>query len=99
MGPCIVSIFQYISNKIQRYTLYLYLETALQVSGDTITHHQERKQLYLKHLVFVTPLLLPAADDGWWYHPKHVEQFPDKMNYVTLHLVGYVLEYYERLLY
>ena len=38
-----------------------YLETALHVSGNTITHHQERKQLYLQHLVFVTPLLLPAA--------------------------------------
>ena len=23
MGPCIVSIFQYISNKMQRYTAYL----------------------------------------------------------------------------
>ena len=52
-----------------------YLETALHVSGGTSTHHQERIQLYLQHLVFVTPLLLPAADDGWWYHPKHVEQF------------------------
>jgi hypothetical protein len=31
MGPCIVSIFQYISNKMQRYTVYLYLETALHV--------------------------------------------------------------------
>ena len=39
----------------------LYLETALYVSGGTTTHHQERKQLYLQHLVFVTPLLLPAA--------------------------------------
>ena len=38
-----------------------YLETALHVSGATITHHQERKQLYLHHLVFVTPLLLSAA--------------------------------------
>jgi hypothetical protein len=38
-----------------------YLETALNVSGGTITHHQERKQLYLQHLVFVTPLLLSAA--------------------------------------
>jgi hypothetical protein len=27
------------------------------------------------------------------YHPKHAEQFPDKIKYVTLHLVGYVLEY------
>jgi hypothetical protein len=63
MGPCIVSIFQYtsISNKMQRYTIYLYLETALHVSGGTTTHHQERKQLYLQHLVFVTPLLLPSA--------------------------------------
>jgi hypothetical protein len=38
-----------------------YLETALHVSGGTITHHQERIQLYLQHLVFVTPLLLSAA--------------------------------------
>jgi len=61
MGPCIVSIFQYISNKMQRYTVYLYLETAVHVSGGTSTHHQERIQLYLQHVVFVTPLLLPAA--------------------------------------
>jgi len=38
-----------------------YLETALHVSCGTTTHHHERKQLYLQHLVFVTPLLLPAA--------------------------------------
>jgi hypothetical protein len=37
-----------------------YLETALRVSGGTIIHHQERKQLYLQHLVFVTPLQLSA---------------------------------------
>ena len=49
------------SNKMQRYTAYLYLETALHVSGGISTHHQERIQLYLQHLVFVTPLLLPAA--------------------------------------
>jgi hypothetical protein len=63
MGSCIVSIFQNtcISNKMQRYTIYLYPETALHVSGGTSTHHQERRQLYLQHLVFVTPLLLPAA--------------------------------------
>ena len=85
---------------MQRYTVYLYLETALHVSGGTSIHHQDRIQLYLQHLVFVTPLLLSAAiveelepvlvccgwrtrtvvcapDDGWKYHPKHVEQFPD----------------------
>ena len=38
-----------------------YLETALHVSGGTSTHHQERIQLYLQHLLFVTRLLLPAA--------------------------------------
>ena len=54
---------------------------------------------YLQHLVFVTPLprhtdtVVCAPDDGWWYHPKHVEQFPDKINRVTLHLAGYILEY------
>jgi hypothetical protein len=61
MDPCIVSKFQNISNKMQRYTVYLYLETALHVSGGTATHHQERKQLYLQHLVFVTQLLLATA--------------------------------------
>jgi hypothetical protein len=38
-----------------------YLETGLHVSGGTSTHHHARKQLYLHHVVFVTPLLLPAA--------------------------------------
>jgi hypothetical protein len=58
ISRCIVSIFQYKSNKMERYTVYLYLETSLHVSGGTSTHHQERIQLYLQHLVFVTPLLL-----------------------------------------
>jgi len=75
-----------------------YLETALHVSGGTITQHQKRKQLYLRHLVFVRPLLLPASKAvgssfGWWYNPKHVEQFPDKINCVTLRLVARILEY------
>jgi len=34
-----------------------------------------------------------APDDGRRYHPKHAEQFPDKIKCVTLHLVGYILEY------
>jgi hypothetical protein len=57
MGTCIVSI----SNKVQRHTVYLYLENALHVSGGTSTHHKERIKLCLQHLVFVTPLLLSAA--------------------------------------
>jgi hypothetical protein len=46
---------------MQRHTVCLELETALRVSGGTSTHHQERIQLYLQHLVFVTTLLLFAA--------------------------------------
>ena len=46
---------------MRRYTVYLYLETALHVSGGISTHYQERIQLYLQYLVFVTPLLLSAA--------------------------------------
>jgi hypothetical protein len=50
----------YIQQDATLHSLF-YLETALHVSVDTSTHYQERKQLYLQHLVFVTPLLLPAA--------------------------------------
>jgi hypothetical protein len=53
-------ILIYISQDATLHGLF-YLETALHVSGGTTTHQQERKQLYLQHLVFVTPLLLPAA--------------------------------------
>jgi hypothetical protein len=50
----------YIQQDAKLHSLF-YLETALHVSDGTSTNHQERKQLYLQHLVFVTPLLLPAA--------------------------------------
>jgi hypothetical protein len=60
---------------MQRYTVYLYLKTALHVSGSTSTHHQERIQLYLQHLVFVTPLLLSAAIVEEL--EPYIEQFPD----------------------
>jgi hypothetical protein len=53
MGPCIVSIFQYISKKMQCYTAYLYLETALHVSGGTSTHRQERIQQYCCPIVAI----------------------------------------------
>jgi hypothetical protein len=35
-----------------------------------------------------------APDDGRRYHPKHVEQLPDKITCLTLHLAGYILEFY-----
>jgi hypothetical protein len=54
------NILTYIQQDATLHSL-IYLETVLRVSGGTITHHQKRKQLYLQHLVFVTPLLLSAA--------------------------------------
>ena len=54
------NILIYIQQDVTLHSLF-YLEIALQVSGGTSTHHLERKQLYLQHLVFVTLLPLPAA--------------------------------------
>jgi hypothetical protein len=53
-------ILIYIQQDALLHSLF-YLEIALHVSGGTTIHHQECKQLKLQHLVFVTPLLLPAA--------------------------------------
>jgi hypothetical protein len=50
----------YIQQDATLHSLF-YLETALHISRGTTTQHRERKQLYLQHLVFVTPLLLSAA--------------------------------------
>ena len=47
-------ILIYIQRDAKLHSLF-YLETALHVSGGTTTHLQERKQLYLQHLVFLTP--------------------------------------------
>ena len=54
------NILIYIQQDATLHSLFC-LETAVHVSGGTTTHHQERKQMYLQHLVFVTPLLLSAA--------------------------------------
>jgi len=53
-------ILIYIQQAATLHSLF-YLKTALHVLGGTTTHHQECKQLYLQHLVFVTLLLLSAA--------------------------------------
>jgi hypothetical protein len=54
------NILIYVQQDATLHSLF-YLETALHVSGGTSTHHEEHIQLYLQHLVFVMPLLLPAA--------------------------------------
>jgi hypothetical protein len=80
------NILIYIQQNATLHSL-LYLETAVHVSGGATTHHQELQQLYLQHLVDTA---VGAPDGGWWPHPKHVEQFPNKINCVTLHLVEYI---------
>jgi hypothetical protein len=79
-----IDILIYIQQDATLHNLF-YLETAVHVSGGSTAHHQKRKQLYLQHLVLVTPLLLPAAIAAGSSNGK--------MNCVTLHLVGHILEY------
>jgi hypothetical protein len=54
------NILIYIQQDATLHSLF-YLKIALHVSGGITTHHQERKQMYIQHLVFVIPLLLSAA--------------------------------------
>jgi hypothetical protein len=45
---------------MQRYTAY-FIWKLLYMFRVLPTHHQESKQLYLQHVIFVTSLLLPVA--------------------------------------
>jgi hypothetical protein len=54
------NIIIYIQQDATLHSLF-YLDTTLHVSGGSIAHHQGHKQLYLQHLLFVTPLLLSAV--------------------------------------
>jgi hypothetical protein len=69
---------------MQRYTDYFIWRTAT------------RRWRQVKVTVFQIPdavdTVVCAPDDGWRYHPKNVEQSPDKIKCVTLHFVGYILE-------
>jgi hypothetical protein len=66
------NILIYIQKDATLHSLF-YLETALHVSGGTITHHQECKQLYLQHLVFVkygltnTRCCRYSCFVSWWW--------------------------------
>jgi D-hexose-6-phosphate mutarotase len=85
----LISILIYIQQDATLHNLF-YLQTALHVSDGSTIHHQELQQLYLPD---AADTAVGVPDDGWWHHPKHVEQFSDKINCVTFHLVGYILEY------
>ena len=46
----------------------------------------------MRQMPDVVDAVVCAPGDGWCYHPKHIEHFPDKIKCVTLNLVGYILE-------
>jgi len=51
---------------MQQYTVYLYLQTVLHISGGISTHHQELISLYLQYLALLRPLLLPVVSVTGW---------------------------------
>ena len=72
----------YIQQDATLHSLF-YLGTALHISGGTSTHHQKGKQLYLQHVVFVTPLLLPAAIVEMLELQLDIQHFHDSGSYTV----------------
>jgi len=82
---------------MQRYTVYfiwklLYMFRVVPSSIIRSANNCIYSIWYLSHRYCYLPAIAVfcAPDDGWRYHPKHVEQFPDKIDCVKLHLVGYI---------
>jgi hypothetical protein len=46
MDLCVVNVFSSITNKMQRYTMYLFLRNSVHVSGGSSANHQELKIVY-----------------------------------------------------
>jgi len=80
------NILIYIQQDATLHSLF-YLETTLHVSG------QRQVAVTVWQIPDAVDTFVCAPDVGWWYHPKHVEQFLNKINCVTLHLVGSIFEY------
>jgi hypothetical protein len=90
---------------MQRYTVYfiwklLYMfrvvtPLIIRSANNSIysTWYLSHRYCYLRYRGRVDRVVC-APDDGWCYHPKHVEHFPGKIHCVTSHLDGYTLEYY-----
>jgi len=55
---------------MEQYTLYLYLQTALHVSGAIPTHHQQLISLYLQYLALLRPILLPVTNVTSYLHDR-----------------------------
>jgi hypothetical protein len=90
------NILIYIQQDATLHRLF-YLQTALHVPSGTITHRQERIQLYLQHLVFITPYCyLPLSWKSWnWFEcavggqPQHTQTSSKSSIYARLHGVKF----------
>jgi len=62
---------------MQKYTIYLYFQTALHVSGGLSNHHHITVSTAVRVSIMpdTVDTVLWAPDDGCRYYPKHVEQF------------------------
>jgi len=89
MGPCVINVFLSTTNKIQRYTIFFIVVSAVRVSSGFSAHHQELKSCtchigYLSNLFAATANLTSiqwgmysfwAPDDEQKTHSKHVEHW------------------------
>jgi hypothetical protein len=100
VGPCIVILFQYISNKTQRYTVYsiwklLYMFRGVPPLIIRSANNCIYSIWYLSHRYCYLPLKRQVAVTVWQMlgAVDTVVCAPDddKINCVTLHLVGYIL--------
>ena len=85
MGPCITNVFSSATNKMQRYTIYLFLWNALHVSCGSSAHHHELKTVYtasgtLSKLYCYLPWQWGRSKDGWRNRLKHVQHFITEIN-------------------
>ena len=74
MGPCIVKVFLSTTNKIQRYTIFFIVVSALPVSSGFSAHHQELKNCTCS-IGYLSSLFGATADNNKEYC-------------ITLHPVG-----------
>ena len=94
MGPCIANVFSSTTNKMQRYTLYLFLWNALHASGGFSTNHQELKTVYTASgILSKLYCYLPLSWKRWnsemwsWRRIEQVSWLDRVINVETLHRI------------
>ena len=73
------------------YSFYLNVHVPVHFKNIPIYIQQDARLHSLFYLETALHVSGGTSTLGWRYHPKHVEQFPDKINRITLRLVGYTL--------